>query len=93
MADEPLNVYADGAQVSVSPFTVTLMLTVAPPGASGGTVPPTKVGEVRMSLEHAKVMAIVLRKQLKSYEESIGGQIALHPQVWNQLGLSRQEDW
>jgi hypothetical protein len=46
-----------------------------------------------MSLEHAKVLAIMLRKTLKQHEETQGAPINLLPQVFQQLGLSPQEDW
>jgi hypothetical protein len=46
-----------------------------------------------MSLEHAKVMAIILRKQLKQFEEQLGAEIALPLQVYQQLGVSPKEDW
>jgi hypothetical protein len=92
MAGEPFDAYADGVQVAVSPFTVILAFTVAPAGGQPGTVTAVRLGDVRMSHEHAKVMAIVLRKQIKAYEEQVG-EIPLHNQVWNQLGLSRQDDW
>jgi hypothetical protein len=93
MPAEPFDIYADGAQVSVSPFTVTLSFTLAPPGPTTAGAVPIRIGEIRMSQEHAKVMAIILRRQLKAYEDSSGQQIPVHPQVWQQLGLSRQEDW
>jgi hypothetical protein len=48
---------------------------------------------MRMSVEHAKVMAILLTKQLKAYEQQLGQPIPLHPQLYTQLGISRQEDW
>ena len=48
---------------------------------------------VRMSLEHAKVMAIILRKQLKQFEEQLGAEIPLPLQVYQQLGVSPKEDW
>ena len=59
--DEPI-LYSDGIQIGVSPFTVTLGFTVAPQ-AQPGTQVATPVATIRMSLEHAKVMAIILRKQ------------------------------
>jgi hypothetical protein len=90
--DETPDLFADGMQINVSPFAVILSFTMTPPGQTG-TIPPLRVANIRTSLEHAKVMAIVLRKQLKSYEESLGATIPLHAQVWQQLGLSRQEDW
>ena len=89
--DEPV-VYSDGIQIGVSPFTVTLGFTLAPQ-AQPGTQVATPVATVRMSLEHAKVMAIILRKQLKQFEQQLGQDIALPHQVYQQLGLSPTEDW
>ena len=89
--DEPI-VYSDGIQIGVSPFTVTLGFTVAPQ-AQPGTQVATPVATIRMSLEHAKVMAIILRKQLKQFEEQLGAEIPLPLQVYQQLGVSPKEDW
>lgn len=89
---EEANVYSDGIQIGVSPFTVTLGFTLAPQ-AQPGTQVPTPVATVRMSLEHAKVMAILLKRQLKQYEEQLGTGIALPAQVYQQLGVSAKEDW
>ncbi|MFH1140450.1 MAG: hypothetical protein V1724_02005 [Chloroflexota bacterium] len=85
------DVYCDGMQIQVSPFGIILQLTQIPP--TPGTVPPKSVAYVRMSLEHAKVVAIVLRRVLKQHEDTQGGAIVLHPQLYQQLGISRQEDW
>jgi len=90
--DELPELYSDGMQLGLSPFTAILSFTMQPAGQTG-TMPPIKVANVRMSLEHAKVMAIILRKQLKGFEEQLGEPIPLHPQLYNQLGISRQEDW
>jgi hypothetical protein len=84
--------YSDGIQVGFSPFTVTLTFTVAPP-AQPGTQAPIPVATIRMSPEHAKVMAIILRKQIKQFEQQLGRDIALPHQVFQQLGLSQAEDW
>ncbi len=84
--------YSDGIQVGISPFTVTLGFTVAPQ-AQPGTQVPIPVATIRMSLEHAKVMSIILRKQLKQFEQQLGREIALPHQVYQQLGLSPTEDW
>ncbi len=84
--------YSDGIQVGISPFTVTLGFTVAPQ-AQPGTQVPIPVTTIRMSLEHAKVMSIILRKQLKQFEQQLGREIALPHQVYQQLGLSLTEDW
>ncbi len=85
------DVYCDGTQVLLSPFDLILQLTQRAPAV--GTEPPRTVAYVRMSLEHAKVIAIILRKVLKSHEDQQGSAIVLHPQVYQQLGLSPQEDW
>jgi hypothetical protein len=45
-----------------------------------------------MSLEHMKVMAMLLKRQLKAYEEQAASPINIPRQVYNGLGLS-QEDW
>jgi len=89
--DEPV-LYSDGIQVGISPFTVTLAFTVAPP-SQAGTQAPLPVATIRTSLEHAKVMAIILRRQLKQYEQQLAQEIALPLQVYQQLGLSPKEDW
>ena len=44
-----------------------------------------------MSLEHAKVVAMLLRKQLKQYERE-NGTIPLPPGLYTSLGVA-QEDW
>jgi hypothetical protein len=85
-------IYCDGAQVGLSPFTAIFSLTMQPAGQNVG-VAPIRVANVRMSLEHAKVLAIMLRKQLKTFEGQMGAEIQLPAQVYQQLGLSRQEDW
>jgi hypothetical protein len=89
--DQPI-LYSDGIQVGISPFTVTLGFTVAPQ-AQPGTQVPIPVATIRMSLEHAKVMAIILRKQLRQFEQQLGQEIALPSAVYQQLGLSPKEDW
>lgn len=93
MSDQQVpELYCDGAQVGLSPFTAILMLTMQPAGQTG-QMPLIKVANVRMSLEHAKVLAIVLKKQIKSFESSTGVEVQLPMQVYQQLGISKQEDW
>ena len=45
-----------------------------------------------MGHEHAKVLAMLLRRQLKVYEDELGSQIKVMPKLMNTLGLS-DEDW
>jgi hypothetical protein len=75
----------------VTAFGASLTFTLSPVGEPSGQAGP--VTNVRMSLEHPKVMAIILRKQLKIYEDGNGGPIVLHPNLWKNLGLSKHDDW
>ena len=84
--------YADGAQIGLGPFGAILSFTMQPAGGPG-TLAPIRVCNMRMSAEHAKVLAILLRKHLKTYEQQLGQEIPLHPQLYTQLGISKQEDW
>jgi hypothetical protein len=83
-------VYADAVQMHVTPYTFILNFLVAAPLPGGQDSP---AATVRMSHEHAKAMAIMLRKNLKAYEDSNQALIPLHPELWKQLGLSKHEDW
>ena len=86
------DIYCDGIQILVNPFDIVMQLSQRAP-APGTTEPPKTVAYVRMSLEHAKVMAIILRKILKQHEDQQGTPIVLHPQIYQQMGISPQEDW
>ncbi len=89
--DAPPPVYADGVQIGLSPFTAQLTFTMAVSGI--GTQLPANVANVRMSLEHAKVLSMLLKRQLKAFEDQMQSPIHIHPQVFQQLGLSMNEDW
>ena len=88
------DIYCDGVQMGMTPFDMMIWLLQRPPGVGGpGTeVKPIHVGTIRMSLEHAKVFAIMLRKNLKQYEDQTG-QIPMHPDLMQKLGISKAEDW
>ena len=92
MDQDPEPIYTDGVQVGCAPFTIALIFTVSASPARGAQ-PPQTVADLRMSPEHAKVMAMILRRQLKDFEEQLGRPIPVHPQVMKQLGLSPTEDW
>ena len=89
--DEVPDIYCDGVQMGLTPYDVMITLLRRPPvpGAEGK---PVRVGTIRMSLEHAKVFAIMLRKHLKTYEDTTG-QIPMHPDLMKELGISKAEDW
>src|SRR5690349_14073255 len=91
-AQQVPELYADGVQIGLGPFGAILSFTMQPAGGPG-TTHPVRVANMRMSVEHAKVLAMLLKKQLKVFESQLGQEIPLHPQLYTQLGLSRQEDW
>ncbi|MGH7613736.1 MAG: DUF3467 domain-containing protein [Gemmatimonadales bacterium] len=84
-------IYSDGVQIGLGPFGAVLSFTLQPIGQTGPSL--TQVCIIRMSIEHAKVLAILLKKQVKQYEGQLGEELPIHPQVYTQLGISRQEDW
>jgi hypothetical protein len=92
MPEDPEPIYSDGVQVGCAPFTVALTFTVSASPSKGNQLPRV-VTDLRMSPEHAKVMAIILTRQLKEFEQQLGRPIPIHPQVAQQLGLSPAEDW
>jgi|GEM_PF-6608964 hypothetical protein len=104
--EEITEITCDGVQIAMTPFDLTLWIMRRPatlppaplPQAHPGSqavptnVSPVTVGIVRMSLEQAKAFAIVLRKNLKSFEDQTG-LIPMHPAMLNAFGISKSEDW
>lgn len=85
--------YIDQVRVTLGAFgaAMTFGLTAAHPDPSK-MQPPSDVVRIRMSLEHAKVMTMILKRQLKAFEEQTGVPVNIPRQVYNSSGLS-QEDW
>jgi hypothetical protein len=84
--------YVDAVQLSTGVYGVALTFGLNPPhptGPHGGV--PKDLCVLRMSLEHAKVLAMLLRAQLKDYERE-NGEIPLPPSLYTSLGIAR-EDW
>ena len=89
---EPPDVYADQFIVTTSLWGAALSFSKMPPHPAPGQAPqgvPQAV--VRMSLEHAKVMTMIMKRQLKNWERE-NVEIALPQAALNQMGLSL-EDW
>lgn len=83
--------YSDAVEINLTmPWTVALTFAVRSTDAERK---PTSVARIRMSPEHAKVMAMLLRRQLKKYEEGSGTPINLPADVYAKLGLVSFEDW
>ena len=92
MPDVP-DVYTDGVSLNIGPFGCALTFAMSPPVAQAAPgVLAQPVGTVRMSLEHLKVMAFLIRRQLRDYERQSGVEVAIPADVLNQLRIGR-EDW
>ena len=94
MAETP-DVYADQFGMIQSPYgiTFTFSLTPSSPSALPGGARPEPQAIVRMSLEHAKVMAMLIRRNLKQYElEHLGDPIRVPTRVLAELQLD-ENDW
>lgn len=91
---EPIDIYSDQFQVSTSPYgcTVNFMLSPATPPVPGSLPQAERLACVRMSLEHLKVMAFMLRRQIVQYERATGTKIPLPADLLNSLQVG-PEDW
>ena len=85
--------YVDSFRMTSGAYGITITLGASPPHPAPGQVNPSKdLVTLRMSLEHAKVMAMILRRNLKNHERQSGAIINLPPQLYTQLGIA-MEDW
>ena len=88
------DIYTDGVGLNIGPFGCALNFARSPSagqaGGPGAMAQP--VGTVRMSLEHLKLMAFLIRRQLRDYERQSGVQVPVPADVLNQLRIGR-EDW
>ncbi len=86
------DVYADQFMITTTLWGAALSFSKMPPHPMPGQAPqgiPQAV--VRMSLEHAKVMTMIMKRQLKNYELE-NGEVNIPVNALNAMGLSR-EDW
>ncbi len=94
MEGQTPDIYFTGFSIGMSPFDVTMELSKHSPGSKVGEKPEMNVvGHMRTSLEHAKIMAILLSKNLHAFEEQVGTKIPVHPEMAKSLGISPNEDW
>ena len=94
MSEVP-DIYCDQFTVAHSPYGVAFTFSLSPstPSAVPGQVHAEPKVIVRMSLEHAKVMAMMMRRNLKQYElEHLGEPIRIPRATLQQLNLS-EADW
>jgi Protein of unknown function (DUF3467) len=93
MPDEVVpDVYSDQFRINTTPYGATLVFAKTQPDTPAGQPRSKDQAIVRMSLEHLKVMVMVLRKNLKGYETRTGITVELPFDMLNSMGLSK-EDW
>jgi len=94
MADEaPVEIYADSFRFTVNAYGTAFTFGVNAPHPEPGRATPAKeLLVLRLSLENAKLLAMLLRKVLSGYEREHGITIAIPHAVYAQLGIA-EEDW
>jgi hypothetical protein len=91
---DPVDVYADQFQLLLGPYgcSLTFSLTDPVPAAPGTQQHAERQATIRMSLEHAKIMVLLLRRQILAYEREAAVNITVPRVVLNQLQVG-PEDW
>ncbi len=81
--------YIDGYGIQAHQYTVELAFTLAQPAQDK----PRTVAIVRMSPEHAKVMAMLFRRNIKDWEKQFGVEISIPPKVLETHEIDLERDW
>ncbi len=94
MADSELpEFYVDQFRMTAGVYDIAMTMGLNPPHPSPGQGEVARdTVRIRMSLEHAKIFAMIMKRQLKAFEEQAQISINIPRQVYNGLGLS-SEDW
>ena len=93
-ADNRPEIYFDGVEVTANVFGVNMTFTLSNPHPKNETEAGniTRLITARTSLEHAKILAMLLRKQIKTYEVNTQIDIKLPAGLYEVLGLD-SNDW
>jgi len=91
--EEPIDVYSDQFMVTTTAFGANLSFYVnTPHPEQTKPVAAEKLATIRMSIEHLKVMTMIIVKQVKKMESDTGIKIALDKRVLNSIGIP-PDDW
>jgi len=91
--EEPIDVYSDQFMVTTTAFGANLSFAVnTPHPEQSKPVAPERLATIRMSIEHLKVMTMIIVRQVKKMESSTGVKINVDNRVLNSLGIS-PGDW
>ena len=90
---EPIDVYSDQFMVTTTAFGANLSFYVnTPHPEQTKPVAPERLATIRMSVEHLKLMTMIIVKQVKKMESATGLKIAVDKRVLNGLGIA-PDDW
>ena len=92
------DIYFDGIRVTVTAVGVNMTLSLNNPhpninikGNGDSQLTPKPILVARTSLEHAKMLVMLLEKQLKLYEKKTGIIIKFPKEIYKGLGLDEKE--
>lgn len=90
---EPVDVYSDQFLVSVGPYgaSLTFSLSTAHPDQSSPK-PPERVATIRMSIEHLKMISMVINRHVKKMEADLGVSYQVPVKLLSSMGIA-PEDW
>jgi hypothetical protein len=88
-----LDVYSDQFTVSVGPYGASLSFALSPAHSDPASPQlPQRMATIRTSVEHLKIMAIVINRHVKKMESEMGVSFPVPIQLLAQMGISKQ-DW
>ena len=85
---EPIDLYADSFTLSASPYTVTIHF-----GIKLGPNATRSVANIRMSPEHAKMMAMLFKRSIKNVEAQFGIVWPIPEPLLAEKNLNLDRDW
>jgi len=94
------DIYFDRMQLTTTVLGVNFILSVSDPtvidvpegGAERIKLPKTDVAVIRTSPTHAKLISMLIKKQLKRFEENTKTEIQIPEEVYKELGID-PSDW
>lgn len=91
---EKFDEYIDAYLQAPTPYgvAVTFLRSAARPSAPGSAVQRDEVGTIRMSWEHFKLMAFLMRRTMLEVEQQTGAKFPVTISVLNELRIA-PEDW
>ena len=85
------DIYTDSVQVSINIHSVNITFSLSDPHPGIGESAPEEKACVRMSLQHAKLLAAIINQALKNYEDATGLPIKLPQGMYEDLGLAAED--